>query len=81
MCNFINILINLVLLALVLCTTAAEAIGITAGAHRLWTHRAYKAKWPLRIILLIWYTLAGQVNKFLIDFCARVKKFSLQYFF
>jgi len=47
---------------------AIEAIGITAGAHRLWTHRAYKAKWPLRIILLVWYASAGLVNKFLIDF-------------
>jgi len=53
------------------------AIGVTAGAHRFWTHRAYKAKWPLRIILLILYATAGQVNKFLIDFCARGKKFSL----
>ncbi|XP_025265739.1 acyl-CoA Delta(11) desaturase-like isoform X1 [Camponotus floridanus] len=39
-------------------------IGITAGAHRLWTHRAYKAKWPLRIILLICYVSAGQNNLF-----------------
>lgn len=28
-------------------------IGITAGAHRLWAHKAYKAKWPLRLILMI----------------------------
>lgn len=26
-------------------------LGITAGAHRLWSHRSYKAKWPLRVIL------------------------------
>ncbi|CAL1689304.1 unnamed protein product [Lasius platythorax] len=39
-----------------------QAIGITAGAHRFWTHRAYKAKWPLRIILFICYTSAGQNN-------------------
>ncbi|XP_060525224.1 acyl-CoA Delta-9 desaturase-like [Cylas formicarius] len=32
--------------------------GITAGAHRLWSHRAYKAKWPLRILLTIFNTLA-----------------------
>ncbi|XP_072746321.1 acyl-CoA Delta-9 desaturase-like isoform X2 [Anoplolepis gracilipes] len=38
------------------------AIGITAGAHRLWTHRAYKAKWPLRIILVLCYVSAGQNN-------------------
>ncbi|GAB1864915.1 Acyl-CoA Delta(11) desaturase [Camponotus japonicus] len=40
------------------------AIGITAGVHRFWTHRAYKAKWPLRIILLILYATAGQNNLF-----------------
>ncbi|KAL3279052.1 hypothetical protein HHI36_016567 [Cryptolaemus montrouzieri] len=34
--------------------------GITAGAHRLWAHRAYKAKWPLRLILTLFNTLAFQ---------------------
>jgi stearoyl-CoA desaturase (delta-9 desaturase) len=33
-------------------------IGITAGAHRLWAHRSYKAKWPLRLILTFCNTLA-----------------------
>ncbi|XP_020279096.1 acyl-CoA Delta(11) desaturase-like [Pseudomyrmex gracilis] len=33
-------------------------IGTTAGSHRLWAHRAYKAKWPLRVILMIFQTLA-----------------------
>lgn len=28
-------------------------IGITAGAHRLFAHRAYKAKWPLRVLLML----------------------------
>ncbi|OWR53845.1 Acyl-CoA Delta [Danaus plexippus plexippus] len=36
------------------------AIGVTAGAHRLWTHRAYKAKLPLQIILMLMNTLAFQ---------------------
>ncbi|XP_068626083.1 acyl-CoA Delta(11) desaturase-like [Battus philenor] len=39
---------------------ALAAIGITAGAHRLWTHRAYKAKMPLQIILMVMNTLAFQ---------------------
>lgn len=26
----------------------SSSLGITAGAHRLWAHRSYKAKWPLR---------------------------------
>ncbi|XP_034838308.1 acyl-CoA Delta(11) desaturase-like [Maniola hyperantus] len=36
------------------------AVGVTAGAHRLWTHRAYKAKTPLQIILMVMNTLAFQ---------------------
>jgi len=35
--------------------------GVTAGAHRLWSHKAYKAKTPLRIILALCYSVAGQV--------------------
>jgi Fatty-acid desaturase len=40
----------------------AGATGITAGAHRLWAHRAYKAKTPLKLILLLFNTLAFQVR-------------------
>ncbi|XP_053610084.1 acyl-CoA Delta(11) desaturase [Plodia interpunctella] len=36
------------------------AIGIGAGSHRLWTHRSYKAKTPLRILLMIWQTMGFQ---------------------
>lgn len=35
-------------------------IGITGGAHRLWAHRSYKAKLPLRIMLMLFDTLAFQ---------------------
>ncbi|KAJ3653122.1 hypothetical protein Zmor_019037 [Zophobas morio] len=35
-------------------------LGVTAGAHRLWCHKAYKAKLPLRIILCIFQTVAFQ---------------------
>lgn len=34
--------------------------GVTGGVHRLWSHRAYKAKTPLRIILMLCFSLAGQ---------------------
>ncbi|KAL5284483.1 SCD.2 family protein [Megaselia abdita] len=37
-----------------------SGLGITAGAHRLWAHRSYKAKWPLRVILVIFNTVAFQ---------------------
>ena len=33
-------------------------IGITAGAHRLWAHRSYKATQPLRLILALLQSLA-----------------------
>lgn len=34
--------------------------GITAGAHRLWAHKSYKAKWPLKLILTAWNCIAFQ---------------------
>ncbi|XP_076389880.1 acyl-CoA Delta-9 desaturase isoform X1 [Megachile rotundata] len=37
-----------------------SALGITAGAHRLWAHKSYKAKWPLQLFLTICNTMAFQ---------------------
>nr|XP_020037739.1 acyl-CoA desaturase [Castor canadensis] len=37
-----------------------SALGITAGAHRLWSHRTYKARLPLRLFLIIANTMAFQ---------------------
>lgn len=37
-----------------------SGMGITAGAHRLWCHRAYKAKWPLRLMLMFMNCIAFQ---------------------
>lgn len=42
----------------------SSGIGITAGAHRLWSHRAYKAKWPLRLLLVFLFTITGQRHVF-----------------
>uniref|UniRef100_A0A1I7WI59 Stearoyl-CoA desaturase 5 n=1 Tax=Heterorhabditis bacteriophora TaxID=37862 RepID=A0A1I7WI59_HETBA len=36
------------------------ALGITAGAHRLWAHRAYKAKLSYRILVMIMNCTAFQ---------------------
>jgi fatty-acid desaturase len=36
--------------------------GVTGGAHRYWTHRSYKAKLPLRILLAGLYLTTGMVN-------------------
>lgn len=41
-----------------------SAFGITAGAHRLWAHRSYKAKLPLRIFLALCQSAAAQVGLF-----------------
>ena len=40
----------------------AAGLGITAGAHRLWSHRSYKAKLPLRILLALFNAAAYQVG-------------------
>ncbi|MCQ8063960.1 acyl-CoA desaturase, partial [Salmonella enterica] len=37
-----------------------SGLGITAGAHRLWSHRTYKARLPLRFFLIIADTMAFQ---------------------
>ncbi|XP_017753411.1 PREDICTED: stearoyl-CoA desaturase 5-like [Eufriesea mexicana] len=37
-------------------------LGVTAGAHRLWAHRSYSAKTPLRIFLAYLYCMMGQTH-------------------
>lgn len=37
-----------------------SSLGITAGYHRLWAHRAYEAKLPVRILLMLMGTFAIQ---------------------
>ncbi|KAJ7324462.1 hypothetical protein JRQ81_017482 [Phrynocephalus forsythii] len=37
-----------------------SGLGITAGAHRLWSHRSYKATLPLRIFLAVINSMAFQ---------------------
>ena len=39
---------------------ALSSLGITAGYHRLWAHRAYEAALPLKILLMISGTFAVQ---------------------
>ncbi|CAG7717948.1 unnamed protein product [Allacma fusca] len=38
----------------------AIGLSITAGAHRLWSHRSYKANLPLRILLMTLNTMTFQ---------------------
>ncbi|XP_052742517.1 acyl-CoA Delta-9 desaturase-like [Bicyclus anynana] len=35
-------------------------LGLTGGAHRLWTHKAYKAKLPMKLFLLMGFATSGQ---------------------
>lgn len=37
-----------------------SALGITAGAHRLWAHRSYKANFPLRVLFTLCNSMAFQ---------------------
>ncbi|XP_011637422.1 (11Z)-hexadec-11-enoyl-CoA conjugase-like [Pogonomyrmex barbatus] len=53
---------NLKTLAWIFIMYLIGGIGVTGGAHRFWTHHAYKAKWPLRIILVIMYSSSGLNN-------------------
>jgi stearoyl-CoA desaturase (delta-9 desaturase) len=41
-----------------------SAIGITAGPHRLWAHKSYQAAAPLRVLLMLMYTIAFQGSIF-----------------
>ena len=44
-----------------------SGLGITAGCHRLWSHRAYKARLPLRVFLAFLQTMAFQVNNLFVS--------------
>eukprot|EP00928_Gymnodinium_smaydae_P023902 TRINITY_DN1953_c0_g1_i6.p1 TRINITY_DN1953_c0_g1~~TRINITY_DN1953_c0_g1_i6.p1 ORF type:complete len:692 (+),score=131.28 TRINITY_DN1953_c0_g1_i6:36-2078(+) len=39
-------------------------LGITGGAHRLWAHRTYKAAFPLRVVMMIFNSIANQGSIF-----------------
>ena len=39
-----------------------SALGITAGAHRLWSHKSYKASLPLKVILACLSSMAYEVS-------------------
>ncbi|CAG4971582.1 unnamed protein product [Parnassius apollo] len=44
----------------VFATIYTSGFGVTAGVHRLWSHRAYKARTPLRVLLAFLFTITGQ---------------------
>lgn len=38
-----------------------SGLGITAGVHRLWSHRSYDAHWTVRCFLMLANSIANQV--------------------
>ncbi|CAH0750139.1 unnamed protein product [Diatraea saccharalis] len=52
--------VKILTILFVLATIYTSGFGITAGVHRLWSHRAYRAKLPLRILLAFLFTITGQ---------------------
>ena len=42
----------------------ANGMAITAGYHRLWAHRTYEAHWTLRLVYLLFGTMALQNSVF-----------------
>ena len=47
-------------IALVCFLVPACNMGVEVGAHRLWSHRSFKASLPMRVVLLTLYAIAGQ---------------------
>ena len=45
---------------LVLATQLTAMMGITAGAHRLWSHKSFQASWPIRLIFMLFNSAAHQ---------------------
>jgi len=51
---------NLMMLAEVIICYQVCGWGVTAGMHRLWSHRSYKARTPLRFFLMILASISNQ---------------------
>ncbi|XP_003737375.1 stearoyl-CoA desaturase 5 [Galendromus occidentalis] len=45
-------------------TACLSAYSVSIGAHRLWSHRCFKARLPLRIVLMLLNCMAGQNDLF-----------------
>lgn len=39
-----------------------SAMGITAGAHRLWAHKTYSATTPFQVLLMLCNSMSNQVS-------------------
>lgn len=48
------------LFELFLATQLTGMLGITAGAHRLWSHKCFQAAWPVRLVFMLANSAAHQ---------------------
>ena len=48
------------ILEVVLSAQLIGMLGITAGAHRLWSHKSYEAAWPVRAVFMLANSAAHQ---------------------
>lgn len=39
-----------------------SGLGVTAGVHRLWSHRSYTAHWTVRLWLMLAHSIANQLS-------------------
>ncbi|GLG94782.1 uncharacterized protein GBIM_01909 [Gryllus bimaculatus] len=44
--------------------TGLWSFGVTGGVHRMWTHRSYKATFPMRVLLMLCFATSGQNSIF-----------------
>ena len=44
--------------------TICAGLGITMGAHRYWSHRSFKAAWPVQLVLMLMNCIAFQESIF-----------------
>lgn len=48
-------------------------LGVTIGCHRYWSHKSFKAKRPLEILMMIAQTIAFQVTIFKKNFIRKLR--------
>ena len=46
-----------------LTVTVVSGEGVTLGAHRMYSHKAFKGSWLIRFVVIVLHTIAGQVSQ------------------
>jgi len=55
-------LIEIACLLAVFFVTCLCNLSVTIGVHRLWSHRSFKCNRAFKLLLIFFYTMAGQVT-------------------